>query len=276
MPLYVADYLSDTGHLTAAESGAYLHLIMHYWLKGGLPDDDSQLARIARMQPDEWSAARRVLVSFFHDGWKHSRIEAEIARSEEKYEKRAAAGRKGGTSKRGSNAEAMLEHCSSETEAGLNQPQSHSSPLREEEEMVEDRASAVDLKILATRLFSAGGVALNRAACGLESMATPSGWLQQGCDLEADILPTVSLVSSRAPPGSIRKWSYFAQAVSDARSARTKPLPQGQARHGKPEQNRIFAALDRLDERIAAARSGDRGDDRGNRPGPPELSLVAG
>jgi len=43
MPLYVADYLADTAHLGALESGVYLHLIMHYWLKGGLPDDADYL-----------------------------------------------------------------------------------------------------------------------------------------------------------------------------------------------------------------------------------------
>lgn len=112
MPLYVADYLADTGHLRAAESGAYLHLIMHYWQKGGLPDDDRQLATIAKMTDDEWSTSKSVLVCLFQDGWRHKRIEAELARAEEKYVRRAAAGRKGGEAK------AKSGHCSSNATAG--------------------------------------------------------------------------------------------------------------------------------------------------------------
>jgi uncharacterized protein YdaU (DUF1376 family) len=34
MPLYIADYIKDTSHLRALESGAYLHLIMAYWVSG--------------------------------------------------------------------------------------------------------------------------------------------------------------------------------------------------------------------------------------------------
>jgi uncharacterized protein YdaU (DUF1376 family) len=65
MPLYVADYLADTAHLSAAESGAYLHLIMHYWQHGGLPDHDELLRRISRMTPQEWRLSKTILAGFF-------------------------------------------------------------------------------------------------------------------------------------------------------------------------------------------------------------------
>jgi uncharacterized protein YdaU (DUF1376 family) len=117
MPLYIADYLSDTGHMRAAESGAYLHLIMHYWQRGGLPDCDRQLAMIARMSDQEWSNAKAIVQAMFKPGWKHKRIDEELANAKERYERRANAGRKGGKAKRkpdgsneGSASEAMLNH----------------------------------------------------------------------------------------------------------------------------------------------------------------------
>lgn len=83
MPLYVADYIADTAHLGALESGAYLHLIMHYWLNGSLPADDRQLARVARMTDREWKAAKATLQAFFDDGWTHGRIDKELAKANE-------------------------------------------------------------------------------------------------------------------------------------------------------------------------------------------------
>jgi len=78
MPLYIADYLRKTTHLGALESGAYLHLIMDYWQNDGLPSDDRQLARIAKMTDREWKAAKPTLQAFFYDGWKHKKIDEEI------------------------------------------------------------------------------------------------------------------------------------------------------------------------------------------------------
>jgi hypothetical protein len=65
MPLHIADYLSDTGHLTATEHGAYLLLIMHYWQNGSLPQNERVIARIAKLSVDQWEESRDRLMSFF-------------------------------------------------------------------------------------------------------------------------------------------------------------------------------------------------------------------
>lgn len=87
MPLYVADYLADTGHLSAAEHGAYLLMIMHYWQNGALPNEDKRLARIARMTPTEWEESRETLFDLFDEGWSHKRIDDELRAAKEISEK---------------------------------------------------------------------------------------------------------------------------------------------------------------------------------------------
>lgn len=90
MPLYIADYLKDTTHLGALESGAYLHLIMHYWQHGSLPASEKQLAQIAKLTAREWKRSRDTLKSFFYDGWKHKRIDQELAHAVDVSAKRSA------------------------------------------------------------------------------------------------------------------------------------------------------------------------------------------
>jgi uncharacterized protein YdaU (DUF1376 family) len=63
--------------LSTVEHGAYLLLIMDYWTNGSLPDDDEQLARIARMSQSEWMCVRSTLFSLFGPKWRHKRIEKE-------------------------------------------------------------------------------------------------------------------------------------------------------------------------------------------------------
>src|SRR5262245_37920113 len=97
MPLHIAEYLADTGHLTTTQHGAYLLLIMHYWRKLGLPDDDKQLAAIAKAPLRIWLDMKETLQAFFYDGWKHKRIEAELQKRAIVSARRANAGSKGGT-----------------------------------------------------------------------------------------------------------------------------------------------------------------------------------
>lgn len=97
MPLYVAEYLADTGHLTTVQHGAYLLLLMHYWRKRELPDDDKQLAAIAKLSFRNWLDAKETLQAFFVDGWKHKRVEAELQHRAIVSQKRANAGFIGGS-----------------------------------------------------------------------------------------------------------------------------------------------------------------------------------
>lgn len=90
MPLYIADYLADTSHLRALESGGYLHLIMHYWQHGGVPNDDRKLAAIARMTDREWKRHKSTISEFFDQQWRHKRIEAELAKAADISSKRSA------------------------------------------------------------------------------------------------------------------------------------------------------------------------------------------
>lgn len=92
MPLYIAAYLKNTAHLRALESGAYLHLIMAYWVAGGLPNDDRQLATIAKLSDKEWKACRATLAAFFGPDWSsHDRIDAELSKAEDISNKRRSA-----------------------------------------------------------------------------------------------------------------------------------------------------------------------------------------
>lgn len=131
MPLYIADYKQDTGHLGAAEHGAYLLLIMHYWSRGSLPDDDRQLARIACMSPDEWSNARALLVAFFNDGWKHQRIEDELAKANFKHGRRVEAGKQGGEASARAKAQQSSSNATSNAQASSSQPQSDKESKKE-------------------------------------------------------------------------------------------------------------------------------------------------
>lgn len=138
MPLYIADYLADTAHLNAAQSGAYLHLIMHYWQTGGLPNDDDALARIARLTSREWRRERETLSAFFEDGWRHKRIDIELAHALEISSKRRSAAKQRHC-KSNANASANAEQMDTHARASSPSP---SHPQSKDSDLRSDGASA--------------------------------------------------------------------------------------------------------------------------------------
>lgn len=160
MPLYIADYVADTMHLSTLEHGAYFLLILAYWQRQEpLPADPAKLSMICKLSRRDWDTIAPTIAEFFEvteATWRHHRIDREIATARTKYERRAAAGRKGGQAKAIAASPAMHEHsssiaiplpeqCASSDVAGLYQPQPHiQSSLRSD-----SIAAAADARVRA-------------------------------------------------------------------------------------------------------------------------------
>lgn len=99
MPLYIGDYLADTGHLTAQQHGAYLLMLMHQWRTGPLPTDERQLASIARVDLATWrqkiSPTVRPFFSETDTGLTQKRLTQEKQKSDANLLKKSEAGMSG-------------------------------------------------------------------------------------------------------------------------------------------------------------------------------------
>lgn len=92
---------------------------------------------------------------------------------------------------------------------------------------------------------AAGEDVLNSASPNIMVMAEPLRWMQQGADLELDILPTVRAVGERVrqrPLAFNRKiggWAFFTQDVMGAYRQRMEEIPQSTTPyHGANHGNR--------------------------------------
>lgn len=138
MAFYVADYLADTRRLSTLEHGAYLLLIFDYWRNGGLPNDDKKLARIAGLSCAKWKSVRTNVAELFQEGWKHKRIDSELAKSVDKSGAARASAAKRWDKEREAeeDANAMRSHnernADEHANAMLSQPQSQSQPEKKE------------------------------------------------------------------------------------------------------------------------------------------------
>lgn len=126
MPFYVGDYIGGTMHLSTLEHGAYLLLIMHYWQKGSLPTEDRNLASIAKLPLDSWMEIRPTIAAFFEAGWRHHRIDAELANAQQALSKRSAAGKAGASARYGKRI-AEVKQPESRPDANLPSPKEGSN-----------------------------------------------------------------------------------------------------------------------------------------------------
>ncbi len=163
MPLYVGDYLADTTHLRAAEHGAYLNLIMHYWMRGGLPQDDVALARIARMTLREWNKARPIIEPFFSDGWKHKRVEFELTEAA----RISAAGRAGGRASAEARRQRSLNDPATTVERPLNDRTNDQATIGQALQLQRKEDAASPPSDLEKQLYDRGREVLGKSSGGM-------------------------------------------------------------------------------------------------------------
>jgi uncharacterized protein YdaU (DUF1376 family) len=98
MKLWTNDFIGDTGHLSTAETGAYIMLLMCAWRTSdcSLPDDDKKLARMARADGRHWSKIKDAVLEFWDlEGgrWTNKRLTKERFTATVKSRLAATAGR---------------------------------------------------------------------------------------------------------------------------------------------------------------------------------------
>jgi len=97
MNLWTDAYMADTSHLTTTEHGAYLLILMAMWRAGGnLPNDETRLARTARLSLDKWRRIAPTIMSFLTvDGAfvSQKRLKLEFKNALARSQKASAAGK---------------------------------------------------------------------------------------------------------------------------------------------------------------------------------------
>ena len=92
MPLYIAEFIAETMHLGATETGIYMRLMMHCWQHGTIPLDSKKLALIGHCDSRLWRQYEKTVMAFFDvvdaSTAQHKRVSTELRRSEEIYNKR--------------------------------------------------------------------------------------------------------------------------------------------------------------------------------------------
>lgn len=253
MPLSIADYLADTGHLSAAEHGAYLLLIMRYWQDGGLPEDERLIARYSKLDASQWAESRDVLAAFFEDGWRHKRIDAEIIKADEIISKRRAA-----AEQRYSKADASAVHMQSTSTYTRVPPSPTPEPSKEEQKEPRDTV-ALSFSAFWTRYPNKVG--------------KPKAWqsfraAMRKADFDAIMAGLERYIASKPPD---REWLNPTTFLNQERWNDQPAAPPVRAGPAPPKINPTLAAARKLMEQMDAVSPSQTETDR-----PPPRLLAFG
>jgi len=284
MPLYVAEYRADTGHLGTVEHGAYLLLLMAMWRANGkLPADDERLSRLTLLSADEWAKVKPVVLEFFTRRGgvlTHKRVAVELKRYTDRVEQRKRAAQSGAKkamkASAGENinennenapnlAIAKTEHLLRNQNQNQNQNQKDKdiggeglgargredvSPRNEALEPPTDwPAVGENLAVLAAREVNSAVLDPARTPGLVTTAARMAAWKRAGASWREDVIPALQVLTAAATE-PIKSWAYFDGAIARSVSARSRPLEVGEAIAGRGV---VVSLGDRIAEEHARA-----------------------
>lgn len=137
MPLFVGDYLRDTGELTNEEHGVYLKLLMFMWSQGGfLKNDPRVLSRLTGVSYRRWPPIWANLNRYFYvegDTLRHTKVEKTLRKALEISElRKRAAEKKHAKKAKENNKTAPANACEPDMQKYPIQTKGLDSSLREE------------------------------------------------------------------------------------------------------------------------------------------------
>lgn len=219
LPLYVGDYLKDTGHLTIEQHGAYFLLLMRMWSAGGaLPNDEAKLSRLAGVTQKKFKALWPDLSELFQIGEgqiTHKRVTLELRKAEALREKRAAAGAKGGAAKTLKTNRSAQANAKAEPKQIISGQEDKDASQAQHPLAGRGRA---DLNLIEAQLREASGQESDPTP-SLFVLSAPLGWLESGHDWQLDVLPTIRSIAARMSRKP-KSWDYYTEPIREASAKR--------------------------------------------------------
>ncbi len=278
--LHIGDFLGGTIGMDAAETGAYIMLILAHYQAGekGLPDDDAYLARVAKVGGKMWKKIRPRLEGKFsieNGYWTSARVVQELLRVNE-----VSSQRKASALKRHGTSDANAQQMQCEPITSNQEPKDAAVVTRAPRSVSHETKPERKTDTVSVGKTIAAITGWDADPNWFGDYARIEVWLNAGWDPDLDIIPTVRrlMVGRSAPPRSLK---YFEGAIADACAARTSPIPKGSpnaTHHPKPTQHDRLEAAGRealddifaeIDSRYGAGESGGAG-----QPDPAELRNI--
>lgn len=229
LPIWTDAFIADTMHLDAAETGAYIMLIICAWRSPdcAIPNDDKKLARMARCSDRQWKQLRETVLGFWALGDDGMLRQKRLTSVRENVEKTVAQRRESGA--RGGHAKALKNNGPPVANASdlPQQTASKSLPTKTKTKTKEESADDAGARLV-SEIWEAVGLG--------KAHHVPDGWLDRNLRLEverwrqllpdAEILQTVKTVAQRlhAPPNSP---AYFEKPMQEAAHRLSRPPLEG-------------------------------------------------